>query len=322
MRPRRPLIPTFVVAATAVAVLAAGCGGGSSPPTSSAGPTPRRPMSAREVVAFAACMRSHGLSSYPDPQVSSRPTTCRSRSRPAARSQLPGVQVRHTCLRPPPARRRRTGLPTAPRSKRRTCASRPACARTESRASPTPTTTEPSPSPPGSTSRRPSSSARRKRARTSSQARSRSSTNLQAAPDAARTSAARAAARLAVRARSAYAPTRRAVTRNERARPRNRVNPSPPRGPKAGTRRCCSVAKAATRPTLPLPAEGRRADGQAPLTAAVGCVEVDVATTSARGEHLKPDPPQDARSGMRPGSALNARGLARVAHGVFAHFSQ
>jgi len=71
MRRRRPLIPTFIVAATAVAVLAAACGGGSSPPTSSA----NRPTAATNVgkqfVAFAVCMRSHGVPDYPDPQVSS-----------------------------------------------------------------------------------------------------------------------------------------------------------------------------------------------------------------------------------------------------------
>jgi hypothetical protein len=73
MRCRRPLIPTFVVAAAAVAVLAAGCGGGSSPPTSSTRPDAATSDLAGDAVAFAACMRSHGLSSYPDPQVSQSP---------------------------------------------------------------------------------------------------------------------------------------------------------------------------------------------------------------------------------------------------------
>ena len=67
---RRPLIPTSVVAAVAVAVLAAGCGGGSAPPTSSARPAGGSTDLAGEALAFAGCMRSHGLSSYPDPQVS------------------------------------------------------------------------------------------------------------------------------------------------------------------------------------------------------------------------------------------------------------
>ena len=69
MRCRRPLIPTFVVAAAAVATLAAGCGG-SSPPTSSASQDAATTDPAEAFVAFATCMRSHGLSGYPDPKVS------------------------------------------------------------------------------------------------------------------------------------------------------------------------------------------------------------------------------------------------------------
>lgn len=68
MRYRRPLTPTFVIAAAAVAVLAAGCGGGSSPPTSSATAAGNV---GKQFVAFAVCMRSHGVPGYPDPQVSS-----------------------------------------------------------------------------------------------------------------------------------------------------------------------------------------------------------------------------------------------------------
>ena len=70
MRARRPLIPTFVVVAAAVAVLAAGCGGGSSPPTSSASPDAATTDPGAAVIAFAGCMRSHGLAGYPDPHVS------------------------------------------------------------------------------------------------------------------------------------------------------------------------------------------------------------------------------------------------------------
>jgi len=70
MRSSRPLFPTVIVAAVAVTVLAAGCGGGGSPPTSSARPAAATTDIAANAVAFAACMRSHGLSSYPDPQVS------------------------------------------------------------------------------------------------------------------------------------------------------------------------------------------------------------------------------------------------------------
>ena len=69
MRFRRPLIPTLAVAA-AVAVLVAGCGGGGSSPSSAARPGAAATDPAGEVLAFAGCMRSRGLSSYPDPQVS------------------------------------------------------------------------------------------------------------------------------------------------------------------------------------------------------------------------------------------------------------
>ena len=185
-----PLTPTFLIAAAAVAVLAAGCGGGTTPPTRSA--TAAENVS-NQFVAFAVCMRSHGVPGYPDPESPAPVTACRSRSLPAApiptlrRSSPPAIRATTFC----PAAETRS---TAPTTKRRTCGSRSACARTESRTSPTPTTTEPSPSRPGSTSRRRSFSARRKHARTSSLARSRSSTNLQVAPNAARTRAASAAA--------------------------------------------------------------------------------------------------------------------------------
>ena len=73
MRHHRQLIPTFAVAAAAVALLVAGCGGGGSPPNSSAGPGAATTDAAGAAVAFAGCMRSHGLSSYPDPKVSASP---------------------------------------------------------------------------------------------------------------------------------------------------------------------------------------------------------------------------------------------------------
>ncbi len=72
MHYRRPLSPTLGVAAAAVAVLAAGCGGGSSP-ASSARPTAAA-IVGQQFVAFAVCMRSHGVPGYPDPQISSSAT--------------------------------------------------------------------------------------------------------------------------------------------------------------------------------------------------------------------------------------------------------
>jgi hypothetical protein len=59
----------LIVALIAGALLIAGCGS-SSPPGSAAGPAAASTNPSEEVVAFAACMRSHGLASYPDPEVS------------------------------------------------------------------------------------------------------------------------------------------------------------------------------------------------------------------------------------------------------------
>jgi hypothetical protein len=53
----------------AVGVLISGCGGSS--PTSSAHPPTAAANVGKQFVAFAVCMRSHGVPDYPDPQVSS-----------------------------------------------------------------------------------------------------------------------------------------------------------------------------------------------------------------------------------------------------------
>jgi hypothetical protein len=58
-----------LVALIAGALLVAGCGS-SSPPSSSTGSHAAATNPSEQVVAFASCMRSHGLSSYPDPEVS------------------------------------------------------------------------------------------------------------------------------------------------------------------------------------------------------------------------------------------------------------
>jgi len=71
MRCRRPLILISVAAAVAVSLLAAGCGGGSSPSgvasiassTTAATTTPTQ----NGAVAYTDCMRSHGVSAFPDP---------------------------------------------------------------------------------------------------------------------------------------------------------------------------------------------------------------------------------------------------------------
>jgi hypothetical protein len=69
MRFRHPRISTFVVAAAA-AVLAAGCAG-SNAPTSSANRSTAAGNIGKRAVAFGVCMRSHGATGYPDPQLSS-----------------------------------------------------------------------------------------------------------------------------------------------------------------------------------------------------------------------------------------------------------
>jgi hypothetical protein len=60
MRRRRPLILASVVVVAAVSLLAAGCGGGSSTTAATA-----RTQSG--ALAYASCMRSHGVPNFPDP---------------------------------------------------------------------------------------------------------------------------------------------------------------------------------------------------------------------------------------------------------------
>lgn len=63
----RTLIPT-TIAAAAVSVLAAGCGGGSSKTAAT-----RTTASENGALAYARCMRAHGVSSFPDPTGSGGP---------------------------------------------------------------------------------------------------------------------------------------------------------------------------------------------------------------------------------------------------------
>lgn len=62
MRFPRPLIVTSVVAVAAVSLLAGACGSGSPRSTTAATTTAQT-----GALAFARCMRSHGLSNWPDP---------------------------------------------------------------------------------------------------------------------------------------------------------------------------------------------------------------------------------------------------------------
>ena len=69
----RPLTPTFVVALAALSLLAAGCGGGSSTPgvatnsTTTTSPSAGGGTQATGLLAYASCMRSHGVPNFPDP---------------------------------------------------------------------------------------------------------------------------------------------------------------------------------------------------------------------------------------------------------------
>jgi hypothetical protein len=73
VRCRRPLILASVVAVAAFALLAAGCGGGGSPEvagvasSTSAGTTTVENGALTGALAFARCLRSHGIPSWPDP---------------------------------------------------------------------------------------------------------------------------------------------------------------------------------------------------------------------------------------------------------------
>jgi hypothetical protein len=73
---RRATIAALVVAAAASALLAAGCGGGSSgakvaqvgsTPRTTTGTNPSSGSGKGNAVAYAACMRSHGVPLFPDP---------------------------------------------------------------------------------------------------------------------------------------------------------------------------------------------------------------------------------------------------------------
>jgi hypothetical protein len=60
------------LAALAVAILIAGCGGSDKPSTSAQAGSSKSPLAVDTAYKFSSCMRSHGVSSFPDPQVSSQ----------------------------------------------------------------------------------------------------------------------------------------------------------------------------------------------------------------------------------------------------------
>jgi hypothetical protein len=64
-----PSIITIGAAAGALALVAAGCGGGSSPRVANIGPSTTAATASTQTgfVAYARCMRSHGIPNFPDP---------------------------------------------------------------------------------------------------------------------------------------------------------------------------------------------------------------------------------------------------------------
>jgi len=73
MRHRRPLILSPFVAASAFALLAAGCGGGGSPAgvasvNTTATVSTTTPTTPNPLAAFSTCMRANGVTNFPDPQ--------------------------------------------------------------------------------------------------------------------------------------------------------------------------------------------------------------------------------------------------------------
>jgi len=72
MHYRRPFVLAFIVAVAAFSLLAAGCGGGGSPGVANVASSTTTTTATTHIglVAFAACMRSHGVPNFPDPDSS------------------------------------------------------------------------------------------------------------------------------------------------------------------------------------------------------------------------------------------------------------
>jgi hypothetical protein len=70
LRERQRRLGLSAAAAVAMALLAAACSGGSPSSTGSGSPGPGGSANSPSAVAFSACMRSHGVPNYPDPDSS------------------------------------------------------------------------------------------------------------------------------------------------------------------------------------------------------------------------------------------------------------
>lgn len=173
MRCRRPLILASLVAAAGFSLLAAGCGSGGSPRagvanlgtigTAAAAPVNAGSSPGGELVEYARCMRSHGVSSFPDPAAFGSPGAIR-----AAKGQMAQIsesktsqqrsRPRNGLVRSTTARRRHLSHPSPQEMQRLLAVSR--CMRAHGILSfpdpiPPPTNSRPSPGSPA-TPRKPS----------------------------------------------------------------------------------------------------------------------------------------------------------------------
>ena len=109
MRCRRLLIPACVLAAAALSLLAAGCGGG-SPGVASVTTSRTTAATQTGAVAYAGCMRSHGVASFPDPSSAGDFEGVQLKSIRVGKSQLRAADTACSHLLPGGLR----GLVTAP----------------------------------------------------------------------------------------------------------------------------------------------------------------------------------------------------------------
>ena len=95
-RPTPPRARLLIAAALVSGVLVAGCGGSSKSPTGGASTLASAASAVESGVAFAKCIRSHGVPNFPDPKVSGQ--TVRMGS--ASTVQSPAFQsAAHSCQR-------------------------------------------------------------------------------------------------------------------------------------------------------------------------------------------------------------------------------
>ena len=152
MSRRRLIILACVVAVAAFSLLATGCGGGGASPTTTATTTTEN-GAVREALAFARCMRSHGVPSWPDPteqrrvrQVEAAAARGQLRHRSGRSRSVPAIsrwaaaprrsRSRGRSGRLPQGRARAcagTGSPTSPTRRSRTTTSRPTSRRASTR---------------------------------------------------------------------------------------------------------------------------------------------------------------------------------------------